>query len=230
MSAPVLLNPSIVIIDVDCRLPEDEVIKAAAALQRQVREHVAPLWGLTATVRAATSTAPPHPKEWQLQLLRTPTQADALGYHDEKPDGTPILYVFPELCAQDGTSWTSCASHEIAEAIVDPLLGDIKMSADGKLWACEVADACESQSYEIDGVAVSDFCTPAWFSPPTDVDGVMYDFLGKCTKDHQILDGGYGQVYDPQAGWQMQGTMRPYRSALRAMKFGRGAKRARRTP
>jgi len=41
---------------------------------------------------------------------------------------------------------------------------------DGKIYALEVCDAVESDKlgYEIDGVMVSDFITPAWFEPTRD--------------------------------------------------------------
>ena len=73
-------------------------------------------------MRAATAEHPPAPTEWRLELRKVPTIDGALGFHDTTPTGNPILYVFPELCAQDGMTWSSCASHEIIEARADALL------------------------------------------------------------------------------------------------------------
>ena len=61
------------------------------------------------------------------------------------------------------------ASHELLEMLVDP---DINMAVlvhptpnESKLYAYEVCDACQDDSfgYDIDGVTVGDFVYPAYF-------------------------------------------------------------------
>ena len=219
-----MLAPSFVIVDIDAGIPLAEIEAACLGLTRQVLEHWAPAWGSTATVRA-TSSGPAQPGEWQLQLRRVPTIEGALGYHDRAEDGSPILYVFPELCASDGTTWTSCASHEILEALGDPLLRRLVQAPDGSVWALEVCDACESETYEIGGVSVSDFCFPAWFEPH-EGSVEQYDYLGRCSAAFAITAGGYGQTWTPAAGWTQRGTMRAYRRAVAELGLGRGTKRA----
>lgn len=218
-----LLAPSIVIVDVDAGVEPAEVARVAAALQRQILEHFSPAWGVMASVRAATPDKPPRVGEWRLELRKTPTIDDALGYHDRQSDGTPILFVFPPLCAEDGTPWSSCASHEILEALADPGLHRVEQLTDGRIAALEVADQVEADTYEIDGVAVSNFNTESNYDggPPP------YDYLGKQTQPFEVRPGGYAQIYDPTSGWTQLGQMRRYRQRLSDLGISRGRKRQR---
>ena len=220
-----MLAPSIVIVDVDAHLDHAEVVRAAAALTRQCLEHFALAWGVMASVRAASPNDPPRPTEWRLELRTVPTMQDALGCHDETDDGIPILYVFPALCVADGTTWTSCASHEILEALADPLLRRCIQADDGSIVDAEVCDRVEADTYKIDGVEVSNFNTPACFEPPKKRDGVDYDYLGLSKHPNEVRPGGYMQKFDPKAGWVQVGEMRSYRAKLHDLGLSRGAKR-----
>lgn len=215
------MYPTIAIVDIDAGIPAAEVKAAAAALAKQVAYHYAPHWGNSANVVAAPASGV---GQWRLELRKVPTVDGALGYHDRQSDGTPILYVFPELCKQSNVAWTSCASHEILEALADPLLRKCAQAPDGKIWSLEVCDACESESYDVDGVAVSDFCLPAFFEPEQGV-VEQYDYMKKITTPFQILPGGYGQTWDPSTGWNQVGAMRAYRAELMLLGLGRGARR-----
>jgi hypothetical protein len=216
-----LLSPSIVIIDVDSGTSLADRQAAAAALTKQVQLHFAPAWGVSATVIAADTSGP---GQWRLELHKVPTVQGALGYHAQQADGTPILYVFVELCQQDGVAWTSCASHEILEALADPLLRKCAQLPDGRIAAVECCDQVESLSYTIDGITVSNFNTPENFEP-TSGKTEQYDYLSKQTTPFQVLTGGYAQVYDPNSGWSQLGAMRPYRAALTNLGLSRGSRR-----
>jgi len=220
-----MLAPSIVIVDVDAHLDHAEVVRAAGALTRQCLEHFALAWGVMASVRAASPNDPPRPTEWRLELRTVPTMQDALGCHDETDDGIPILYVFPALCLSDGTTWTSCASHEILEALADPYGRRCVQADDGTVWDAEVADRCEADTYTIDGVTVSNFNLPACFEPPKNRTGVTYDYMGLSTRPNEVRPGGYAQKLDPAKGWVQIGTQRSYRAKLAELKLSRGAKR-----
>jgi hypothetical protein len=199
--------PSIVIVNNCPSVSTDEVVKVAAALQRQVIEHFGVSspdgWGALGTVRAETADAPATDLEWVIGLFVEPDQAGALGYHDETPAGLPLAKVFPILDAQDGVTWSSTASHEILEMLADPMLSLCAQGPDAQIWAVEVCDAVESTGYEIDGVGVSNFVKPGYFMPPKNPGPKPYDYLGLVSAPLQILAGGYGQVWDPKAGWTM---------------------------
>lgn len=223
-----LATVSIVIQDVDAGIDPAELAAGCAALQRQAQEHIAPAWGATATVRAATADRPPLDGEVVGHARKTPgaDQQGELGDHNETAVGTPDFTFFPELAAGDGATWTSVCSHEIAELLADPYLNRCAQGPDGRIWAVEVSDAVEAQSYGVDGILVSNFCMPAWFSPPQDATGIRYDFLGSCTAPFQVLDGGYGQVFDTTKGWQQIGTASKYRQRLAELGLSRGHRRS----
>ena len=65
------------------------------------------------------------------------------------------------------------------------------------LWAYEVCDACEEETFKIDGIAMSDFVYPAYFEEfrlehPR---SAQYDHLNKIKRPFQILKGGYSTIY-----------------------------------
>lgn len=221
-----LIAPSFVIHEIDSGVSSHEIMTAAVALQRQVLEHFSPHWGVFGSVRAATTGSPVRAGEWLIELRKVPTIDGALGFHDEQADGTPVMYVFPELCAKEGVSWTSCTSHEILEALADPLLRRCTQANDGTIWALEICDAVEGDSYKINGVEVSNFCLPEWGEPPNNLKGVDFDFLKLCTHPYEIRPNGYGQTYDPTKGWQQVGQMRTHRLALKSFGLSRGHRRS----
>lgn len=220
-----LMAPSFVIKEIDSGIDSHEILRVAQVLQKQVLEHFSPHWGIFGSVRGYTSSSPVRLGEWLIELRRVPTIEGALGFHDAQLDGTPIMYVFPELCSREGISWTSCASHEVLEALADPLLRRCTQADDGTIWALEVCDAVEGDSYVINEIAVSNFCLPEWGEPPNNLKGVDFDFLKLCTHPYEIRPHGYGQTYDSVKGWQQIGQMRAHRLALKSLGLSRGFRR-----
>ena len=220
------------VVDIDAGTALSERVSYAAAQQRQLREHFAPLWdGLCSesSVRACTPSTPPLTGEVQIRLLKNaPTdQQGALALHDRQPDGTPICYVFVGLLASYGEGWTSAASHEVLETAGDPRLHLCVELDDGTIWDREIADRVQSQSYQIDGVSLSNFNTPQCFEPPSTLTGVKFDYLGFSKSPNQTCPGGYSQKLDPAKGWQQieVGLQSPYRKDLFKLGLSRGAKR-----
>lgn len=231
-----------VVVDVDAGIPLDERRAYAAAQQIQLQQHIAPSWqgDETMTVRAATPDAPAKPAEVQIRLTkRTPKDPqDALGYHSTLPDGTPVIFVFTDLARQFGDAWTSVASHEVAEVVGDPRLM-LSVETSKGFCAREIADAVEGDTYFIDvtidgktwRVAVSNFCTPEWFEPPAQLDGVRFDWMGLCKSAGEVRpNGGYAQYFDPKQGWMQVGQMRSYRAYVAWLGLSRGARRGVRRP
>lgn len=217
---------SIVIVDVDVGTATAELSRAAAALQRQVLEHFFPSWGVSATVRAAATSGPAGVADWVLELRRTPTLEGVLGIHQVTRFGTPLMFDFPLMDAQDGVPWTVTASHEILETLADPWLRRGSQDDDGIWWASEICDPVESDTYVINDVTVSNFCLPAWSEPPAARDDVRYDYLGLCRRPWEVRAGGYAQRYDPAARvWQQVGQMRSARATLHSMGMSRAARR-----
>ena len=212
-----------VVVDVDAKLDPQEVVAYAHAQQRQILEHWALYHEGLGLVRSATAH-PPQDGEIEVRLMHAPTMDGALGYHDRKDDGTPIAYIFVGLAQQLGEKWTSIASHEVLEIMGDPDLNLTVQMADG-FWDHEVCDRVEQDSYDIDGVAMSNFNTPACFAPPAKLDGVKFDHLDLSKKANEVRPGGYAQRFDPAKGWEQVGTASEYRRTMAELGLSRGARR-----
>jgi len=92
----------------------------------------------------------------------------ANGFHRTASDDSPYIVV------PYGQNWSQAASHELLRMLANPAgtgrtAGPSRMSGQGTveyLW--DVCAPCQdvAAAYAIDGVAVSDFCTKAFFGGP----------------------------------------------------------------
>jgi hypothetical protein len=135
-----------------------------------------------------------------IAVLDNADQAGALGYHATQPDGRPFARIFVEPILANGgqylhgsLSLSVTISHEILETIGDPFCNWWCDGLDGKQYALELCDPVEGDSYEIDGVAVSNFVGPRWFS---DGNG-PYDWMGNVHGPCAMSPGGYMIVRYP---------------------------------
>lgn len=209
--------PSFCLVDHTKRFTTPELTRAALALLAQVNRDVAPAppfgYGLSCFVHASQA---PQPFEWQIGLFTDPDQPGALGYHDETPSGLPLAKVFPFL--DPSQPWTVTASHELVETLVDPLICKVAQSPiDGKMWAYEPCDAVEQDTYEINGVTVSNFVLPPYFETPRQWQKLKLDHLGLVKRPLELRPGGYGQFFEPGTGWQqvLADRQSGYRAALK---------------
>jgi hypothetical protein len=203
-------------------LSSEEVTAICRALSVQATHHIAPAWGLS---NVSVQPRQRQAADWQLLFLENSDQAGALGYHDDLANGHPVMKVFVQTCKEDGVSASACASHELAEALVDPYLTTANFDGRSKFWATEIGDPAQSSTYEINGFEVQDFITPQWFmaKPPA---GSKFDHTGAIAKPFEVPSGGYSQFLDitkPSAGWQEigmelgAGHARPSRRRDRAL-------------
>ena len=163
------------------------------------------------------------PDEIPILLLPDPDQPDALGYHEVNTNGIPSIKVFPLLDTETGGVLSVTISHEIAETLVDPGCNICSQNpADGKIWAVEIADAVEQDSYTCEGELVSNFVLPKYFAPTLGSLDEPLDFMEKCMSPYEIRPGGYGQTYDGRAWHQhVNGEMREYRKRLATRRMRR---------
>ncbi len=190
-------------------VPDAQVEILAIHLQIQVSRDFAPIWGTDAIVHFLPKTVTPSAKSWQLVILDDADQAGALGYHDLTAAGLPLGKVFARTTIKAGLQWSVTASHELLEMLGDP---DINLTAfvqdtntTGRLYAYEVCDACEDDSFGYDigtlqPTRVSDFVTPAWFEPQGTSLNPTFDFKGHVTAPFQLLKGGYIGIFDVTSG------------------------------
>ncbi len=176
-----------------------ELVKAAAALQIQLDRDWLPLWHSTAKIVVLDRTQPVPAGAWPIYIMDTSDMSDALGYH-YNVRGTPYGRVFAKTGIDNGYAWTITLSHEIVEIMGNPLVNAtvLRMNSanSATLYMMETGDPVEADNlgYKIDGIALSDFVTPAWFDVEATVRGTRYDFAGHCTAPFQILPGGYMSV------------------------------------
>ena len=157
--------PVIAITNASTCLTDAQVESAIPALQRQVSLDFRAYWDLDCQLILLPKNDALTSGWWQISVVDNPDQAGALGYHELTSHGTPLGKVFAGLDIQCGGSWTVTLSHELLEMLADPWINWCAQGSDGKVYALEVCDAVEADElgYQIDGVLVSDFITPAWF-------------------------------------------------------------------
>jgi hypothetical protein len=154
-----VLNRSTLVTDADVK-------RWTSACATQIKEHVAPAYGIP-PVRVQFLTARSHAPAgaWVIAVLDNADQAGDLGWHTEDASGRIYGRVFAAPCLDYGVPVSTTISHEIAETFVDPDVSEWMDTGRGYGVAYEACDPVEGDSYLIDGVAVSDFVTPAWYDP-----------------------------------------------------------------
>lgn len=183
---------------------EQDLVNIAAAVNYQLRRHVAPLWDRHNTTVTYYGDAALIPADAdQVLAFDDEAQMNALGYHWETPDGKPYGRVLVKPILDAGGTMTTGAlslsavfSHECLELWCDPDCNLWAESPNGDEFAYELCDAVENDSYVVHvganrvPVSVSNFCTPSWFdSQPKP--GAIYDYLKKLSAPFTMTSGGY---------------------------------------
>jgi len=194
---------------------DSEAQKAISAVNRQISEHFEPYWSMGARLRLDGRTVdmpdkvgtPDMRGDAVLYLWDESDLPNAAGYHSLNFKGVPYSFLFVQPAS---TEWTVTLSHEALEMIADP---DVNLLAVGPhpndsnrvaLFAYEVADAVQSDKYEIEGIKVSNFVLPLYFTSEDEYDG-RNDFLGKkhngeTLRSFGVNPGGYMPYFDLEAG------------------------------
>lgn len=205
------------IVNRSASIKDDELQRVIRAINRQIADDFAPYWSFGARLRLEGRIGKGPDKEALAELRGDAViylwdKADvenALGYHSSNAQGIPYGFVFTELSKQMGEHWSVTLSHEALE-----LLGDAQgnllvqgphptqSSVEVFHWF-EMCDAVQSQTYKIEGVEVSNFVLPLYFTFG-DEEGGRNDFLGTQTRKGKTLrsfgvaPGGYIGFYDPR--------------------------------
>ena len=172
-----------------------ELMRVAAALQKQVTRDFAPVWDVHATVSAFARLEDVPVGYWP--VIVTASVNGAAGYHEDK-NGQPFALV------EAGNSWSLTASHETLEMLGDPfgkrlIAGTSPKPKQGRVeFLVEVCDPSEDEryAYMVNGVMVSDFYTPHFFDPVKSA-SVQYSFTGAITAPRVVMPGGYLSWHDP---------------------------------
>ncbi len=183
-----------------------EALRLVEALQTQVTRDFQPAWGMDAQIHYFGPEADLPQRWWRLLLLDDRPKGDPHGefghYTNEKvgEGWVPVAYVYT---APAGAAWTRTASHELVEMLCNPYLcaASYEHRSHGELhlYSLEACDPCQTSFYTIDGVEVSNFVYPAFYSEhrPRPL-----DHLGRLEKRYFPLSGGIVSVYDSaKNGW-----------------------------
>jgi hypothetical protein len=223
------LTDHIALVSLTRQIPTRDLLRAAAAVQKQLTRDFLPIWDLHATLDTFEDLASV-PSDYHPIVL--------FGNADELV-GELDVAIGPELAAQliddferdrlgglhlnsftrqpfalveASDAWSVVISHEVIEMIADPY-GNRLVAAAHPLdetqrvkYLIEVCDPCQSVWYPVNGVPVSDFYTPRYFDP-VGLTGGRYSFTGRLEHPLQILDGGYLSWIDPEdsALYQLEG-------------------------
>ncbi len=174
-----------------------ELSVVAASLQKQATRDLGPIWGVSATVDAFARLEDVPLGHWPVVVKDDINTPGAAGVHEDDA-GQPFALV------QSGDGWSLTASHETIEMLVDPFgrrlaAGQSPKQGQGRVqFLVEPCDPSEDEqfSYIINGVAVSDFYTPKFFSTAANPHD-RYSFTGAIKKPRQVLKGGYLSWHDP---------------------------------
>jgi hypothetical protein len=166
----------------------DDMGKLVPALRKFLDDCFVPIWGTPASLTLASGDVP---GAWSLVMLDDADAADALGYHDLTKDGLPISKVFIKTTLAAGEKISMTACHELAEMLIDPAANLWAQHPKGAMFAYEACDACEEEEFLIDGIAMSDFVTPAYFEGFRTRGSARFDYLHKIVHPFEILRGGY---------------------------------------
>jgi hypothetical protein len=209
-----LINHSKVITD-------EQVQEVIRAINRQLKEDFEPYWSFSATLRLegpigkrpGLSSFSDMRGDAVLYLVDGVNSLGATGWHLANYGDIPYGIVFLGLCAKIKEAWSITLSHEALELVGDPMCNLLVQGNDPLdrrrrvFHLFEMCDAVQAENYSIDGVALSNFVLPSYFSLG-EQPGRRNDFLGRSYKGKTLESfgmnpGGYLNILDPKAGnWE----------------------------
>ena len=204
-------------------ISDQEVQRVIRAINRQINEDFAPHWDIEATIKLE-GALPGQVNLASLANLRGDAilylidqfdNNDPFGFHDLTNLGIPFGVVFTKLARLLGEEWSTTLSHEALELAADAEVNRLAMGphpddSDRQVFHWyEMCDAVQAETYEIDGVTVSNFVLPLYFTNGEETGG-RNDFLGTVNdggttlRSFGINPGGYVGFYDPESGQHEQ--------------------------
>jgi hypothetical protein len=196
-------------------IKDEDVQEVIRVINRQIREDFEPYWGFggllrlegKSTFRPRMQNPPDMRGDAVLYLWDDINEDGALGYHEANFRGIPYGFVFTVLSMQLGESWSVTLSHEALELIADPEVNLLVAGPHPEYpnrqvfhWF-EMCDAIQTDTYEIDGVEVSNFVLPLYFTKNEEF-GSRNDFMGRlpALQSFGVAPGGYIGFFNPMIG------------------------------
>jgi hypothetical protein len=164
-------------------VPNTTVQHWVNAIQRQVSEDFCPKWHMNANLRFYSASERPPEGAWLIRIVPGSNRSEHSGYHLSVDDhGIPYADVF--VIRGERTDLT--LSHEVLEMLANPY-DDRYVEDFPFMWMLEVADPVQHESYERDGVKLSNFVFPGWFDALTRT--LPLDFLGTVDTPGHVSHG-----------------------------------------
>lgn len=173
----------------------DDIVKA---LQTQNTRDVVPAYSTPVTfVTASIGGSAPDGAVIMLFTDAAPPDAGAEGDHEVDDLGRPLINIWVPAVLKAGDLVSVTASHEAIEEPADEDCSTcIQDARTGWFWPKEPCDAVETLTYECEGVQVSNFVLPAYFSrAKAKQPGAKLDFMEKVKAPFTVLGGGYSSVW-----------------------------------
>jgi hypothetical protein len=201
------------------QIPKNDFRAALQALRRQCNEDFQPEWNMPCVLRSATpnikGTAPIEGIHDAIIYVGDQSEDpntgidQALGYHSATHKGVPYGFIYLDVVSAFGEEWTTTLSHEILELLADPSAvltvsgPSPKNSHHFVNFDLEVCDPTQGDSYDIDGITVSNFVTRAYFGIAGGA--ARTNFLNLPLKPFGVRPKGYFQYEDGNQVHQVQG-------------------------
>ena len=164
-----------------------------AALQKFVDQHFAPVWGTPAKLVKSTGFLK---GKWAMAFLDNASDAEIEGYHDVTPEGLPMAKVFVHTTLKQKDKVSVAASHELVEMLVDPATNLCSTGPKKNcLYDYEVADPVEELTFNVNGIAMTNFVYPQYFEAFHKSGSVRLDHMGKLKRPFEIAKGGYQSIW-----------------------------------
>ena len=197
----------------DGALRDGDLQAGIRAVNRQMQYDFLPYWGFSAQLRLEGKRGrdekfDPADVRGDAVLYVLPRKGDDDdGFHTANLHGIPYGFVYLDLAKKLDEDWSVTLSHEALELVGDPELNMLvkgphpEEERDVYHWF-EMCDAVQDESYPIDGIKVSNFVLPLYFTSSNEHGG-RNDFLGtqhqgRTLRSFSVNPGGYIGFFDPK--------------------------------
>ena len=196
----------VAIVPHDAPVTSSELALVASAIQIQVVRDLGPAWGIQATCSAFPSLDDV-PAGYAIVFVAANANGQAgLHFRPTHPGEPPFALVTyaPDL------QWSTAASHEVLELLIDPL-GNRFANGPHLLqpgvdvaYLAEVCDPVQdvSLAYQVDHqhpVLVSDFCLPSFYAAGSQ--STAYSFRRSVLAPFTVAEGGYLSWREGDGRW-----------------------------
>lgn len=203
-------------------LQDAQLQATVRAVNRQIKEDFEPYWGFGGTLRLEgpigkglrfNSTADVR-GDAVMYIVDGVNKQDADGWHTKNARDVPYGITFLGMCAREEENWSVTFSHEVLELLGDPM-GNLLVEGNDPhdhrrrvYHMFEMCDAVQAETYQVDGVEVSNFVLPSYFTLGAQA-GRRNDFLGTITPQGSLASfstnpGSYINYLDPRKGrWEV---------------------------